>query len=245
VSANDAAFAGCERSEGVSGPWSLATSVRRPINKWASGVALYFKQNNEYDETLLCEACCEYITNVKSRNDDGSIVWQCFVYKILRDHLQRMQFWLILPRNLREWWWINYARGLPKLDDISLEYPEAIVRDGSVMIEELRNMKTNLGNIGWAEFMATWERHQIVPLVCCPWGCSEYFVSVNSVAFNGFIDWYLEGSVECYSPEKECHCCKGFRKNAVSSPVHILNNHDSTWQCLLTLNFVDGKEIRV
>jgi hypothetical protein len=97
----------------------------------------------------LCEACCEYITNVKSRNDDGSIVWQCFVYKILRDHSQRMRFWLILPRNLREWW-INYARGLPGLDGISLEYPEAVVRDGSVMIEELRNMKTNLGNIGWA-----------------------------------------------------------------------------------------------
>jgi ribosomal protein L36 len=64
--------------------------------KWASGIALYFRQNSTYDIALLCEACREYITDVQSRNADGSVVWQCFIYKTLRDNLQRMRLWTIL-----------------------------------------------------------------------------------------------------------------------------------------------------
>jgi hypothetical protein len=68
---------------------------------------------------------------------------------------------------------------------------------------------------------------------------------VNTVAFDVFVDWYLQGSADLYSPESECHCCIGFRQNVVSNPVHILNNPDHTWRCLITLCFVARKGMRV
>jgi hypothetical protein len=68
---------------------------------------------------------------------------------------------------------------------------------------------------------------------------------VNTVAFDVFVDWYLKGSVEFYSPESERCCCTGFQENVVLNPVCILNNHDHSWRCLIMLSFVDGKGIRV
>jgi hypothetical protein len=47
--------------------------------------------------TYRC-GCLEYVIAAKSRNDDDAIVWQCFVYKILRDHHSKwMQLWMIVP----------------------------------------------------------------------------------------------------------------------------------------------------
>lgn len=212
--------------------------------KWASGVALYFKQNDQCDTTVLCDACRQYITNPKSKNGDGSLVWQCYLYKKLTYHPERRRLWIIMPRKLREWW-INYVRSLPETNNISLEYPEPATRDGTPMIEKTRNIRANLGNTTWVDFVADWENHQSLPRVRCPWGCSEFYGNVNTIAFDVFIDWYLKGSTEFYSSESERRCSIGFRKNVLSSPVHILNNPNPAWRCLITLQFIDGKEIRV
>jgi hypothetical protein len=137
------------------------------------------------------------------------------------------------------------VKGLPGMNDISLDYPTIVVRDGTAIIEKLSEMKGNLKSVGWADFVGIWEEHQAVPLVRCPWGCSEYYGNVNTVAFDVFINWYLKGSVDLYSSESERRCCIGFRENVISRPVHILNNPDLSWQCLITLTFVDGKGFRV
>jgi hypothetical protein len=135
--------------------------------KWAKGVALYFKDNDTYNSAVLCEGCHEYLTNEKSRNNDGSLVWQCFVYRKLTDCQEWIQLWTMFPLNFREWW-INYARDVLHMNNTSLEYPEALTRDGTVMMEELRKMTANLGNVGCGDFQATWEKRQALPTVRCP-----------------------------------------------------------------------------
>ena len=212
--------------------------------KWAKGVALYFKDNDTYNSAVLCEGCHEYLTNEKSRNNDGSLVWQCFVYRKLTDCQEWIQLWTMFPFNFRKWW-INYARDVLHMNNISLEYPEALTRDGTVVMEELRKMTANLGNVGWGDFQTTWEKHQALPIVRCPWGCSEYYRSTNTVAFDVFIAWYLGGSTELYSSESERRCSTGFRKDIISNPVHILNNPDPSWRCLVTFKLMDTKEMRV
>jgi hypothetical protein len=94
--------------------------------KWASGVCLLFHDKDTVDEAPLCDGCLQYAIDAKSRNNDGSIVWQCFVYKVLKDHIKRMQLWMIMPQQLREWW-IEYARNLPGMNDVSVDYPEVMV----------------------------------------------------------------------------------------------------------------------
>jgi hypothetical protein len=50
--------------------------------------------------------------------------------------------------------WIEYAssRGLPYMNDILIDHPEAMVRDGTAALEELNHSVTNnLREIGWAE----------------------------------------------------------------------------------------------
>ena len=215
--------------------------------KWAKGVDLYFNENDQYESANLCKGCHEYLTNVKSKNNNGSLVWQCFLYRkftSLRNDQERIKLWTIFPRKFREWW-INFARSVLHLINISLEYPEALTRDGTVMIEELRTMTSNLQNVGWTYFQDTWEKHQALPVVRCPWGCSEYYNSINTVAFDVFIGWYLGGSTEFYSSENERRCSTGFRKNVVSSCVHILNNPDSNWRCQVTFCLMDTEEMRV
>jgi hypothetical protein len=132
--------------------------------KWASGVRLILHSDETADEVTLCNGCLEYVTATKSRNDDGSIVWQCFECKILRDHFKRMQLWMIMPRPLREWW-IEYGRGSPNMNDILIDRPEPFMRDGTAILEELKKMTSNLGEVGWRDFQNIWEKHQSVPLV--------------------------------------------------------------------------------
>jgi hypothetical protein len=55
----------------------------------------------------------------------------------------------------------------------------------------------------------------------------------------------LGGSAEFYSSESERRCSNGFRKNDLSSPVHILNNPDPAWRCLITVRLMDSEEMRV
>jgi hypothetical protein len=47
-----------------------------------------------------------------------------------------MQFWTILPGKFREWWMHCYARGLPDMNNILLDYPVVVVRDSTAIIEE-------------------------------------------------------------------------------------------------------------
>lgn len=119
--------------------------------KWASGVRFYLKEGG-YDKALLCDGCFEYVTAIKSKNGDGNIVWQCFIYKILRDYSQPMELWMILPGELREWW-IYYARSLSSMDhDISVECVEPLVRDGTAILQELNITTANLEDVGWKDF---------------------------------------------------------------------------------------------
>jgi hypothetical protein len=74
------------------------------MQKWDSGVCLFLYDKETADEAPLYDGFLEYVSAAKSRNDEGGILWQCFVYKILRDHSKRMQLWMIMPRQLREWW---------------------------------------------------------------------------------------------------------------------------------------------
>jgi hypothetical protein len=71
-----------------------------------------------------------------------------------------MQLWMIMPLQLQEWW-IEYAsRGLPNMNDISIDHPEAMVQDGTAALEELNHsVISNLRGIGWAELQNIWEKH--------------------------------------------------------------------------------------
>jgi hypothetical protein len=113
--------------------------------KWGKGVALHFRQNDQHDNAVLCGGYQEHLTNVKSKNNDGNLMWQCFTCKKLTDLPQPIQLWIMLPREFPEWW-INYARDVLKMRNMSLRHPEAVTRDGTVMIQELKNMTTNLLN---------------------------------------------------------------------------------------------------
>jgi hypothetical protein len=194
------------------------------------------------DEAPLCDGCLQYAIDAKSRNNDGSIVWQCFVYEVLQDHIKRMQLWMIMPQQLREWW-IEYAKNLPGMNDVSVDYPEVMVRDGTSALEELNHMTSNLKEVSWVDFQNVWEKYQSVPLVRCPWGCSEYYNSINSIAFDTLVGWHLGGNVPFYSSESERRCSIGFRKDVLCKSSYILNN--PAWSCSVTLAFVTEKGIRV
>jgi hypothetical protein len=65
-------------------------------------VDLFLHHEETADEALLWEGCLENGTAAKTKYDNGSIAWQCFVYKILRDHSKQMQLGMIMPRQLHK-----------------------------------------------------------------------------------------------------------------------------------------------
>jgi hypothetical protein len=203
-----------------------------------------FKENDQHDDAILYEGCGEHLTHDKSKNNDGSLMWQCFVHQKFTDLPEPLKLWTMLPRKFRKWWLIC-AREVLNIVNVSLEHPEAATRDGAVMIEELKNVTKNLENTSWANVQVTREKHQALPLVRCPWGCSECCGSINTVALDVFIDWHLGGPTQSHSSDSEQWCSAGFRKNVTSDPVHLLNNPDAAWQCLITFRLMDSKEMRV
>jgi hypothetical protein len=83
---------------------------------------------------------------------------------------------------------------------------------------EMQDLRKNLGETSFKDFGDIWEKTQTVPLVGCPWGCSEYIcLKMNHVFFGFFIQGCLEHSLMTYSKAKEKDCMRGFRCDVIRS----------------------------
>jgi hypothetical protein len=109
------------------------------------------------------------------------------------------------------------------------------IRDVTVEKNKLNAMLGNIENTPWPCFKNIWEELASIPIVRCPWGCSEFLHKTNDVAFDYFIQKVLGESIDTYSSPIENKYTNGFRLDLTKKNVYILKN--PSWVCSPCLAF--------
>ena len=120
------------------------------------------------------------------------------------------------------------------VDDLKIQDVTAVEKN------KLDTMLGNLENTPWPRFKNIWEELASIPIVRCPWGCSEFLYKTNDVAFNYFIQKILGESIDTYSSPIENKCTKGFGRDSTKKKVYILKN--PSWVCSPCLAFTVNRD---
>jgi predicted GIY-YIG superfamily endonuclease len=177
---------------------------------------------------FLCNECETMLTD-KSLSARPDLVWPAFVRKILEQH--GTHAWIMLPQKWREWW-LDFAVMRQSLD-VGVLQPPLKVAELSKEHVEFREVMGNLEETGFREFKATVEAALSVPLVRCPWGCSEFVGRTNPMPLDVFFSGYLDGIPTFTKSKNSFICSRGFRQDLFEGQVDILSN--PLWKCMPTI----------
>ena len=168
----------------------------------------------------LCTQCWSYILGpTPSAPID---YFPVMLWKFL-SHLPSDSISLVLPYRTRwsyiptEWrpWWLQSMRELDST--ISLDNPLPRFYLGTHALDRVR---TAIEELQWTELAYVLDHFLEVPLVRCPWGCSEYYHHAKELSFeafltvvsNGHFDSFYSGKtkekqrrwVDCIRPNYPC-----------------------------------------
>jgi predicted GIY-YIG superfamily endonuclease len=199
----------------------------------------FLKKDSVGSTYVVCVECYGYITSPPKKGIPVQFCWPGFVYGTMQECCDGTKVWELLPSSWRSWW-IKAARKIECLRNVSIDHPHSMVEDGTNACLTIKGILNDLQNTSWIDFKKGMEEFQSIPLVRCPWGCSEFFGCVNEkrIALDVFWQWYLDRSLVMYSAKKDTYCTEGFRKDIVSKPAFILDNPN--WKCKIHYFFPGG-----
>lgn len=131
----------------------------------------------------LCSICAQYLLHEKSKNT-MDLVWCAMIWMYLSSTASLSQHgynvWSVVPDKWRLWW-IDEARKInPVLGNITLFEPPSSVLDVTFQKKELEE---SIENCRLADLKQKVDEH-LLPLVKCPWGCTEFYHKTGSIPFD-------------------------------------------------------------
>lgn len=94
------------------------------------------------------------------------------------------------------------------------------------------------------ELKDVWSESCFIPLVRCPWGCSDYYHQTNDLPYDYFVRYILDCDVKVYSPGTLGSWTRGVRRDFLESHQATISQNPE-WRCLPLVIMVAGKGPRL
>lgn len=185
---------------------------------------------------MFCHLCFNYLTNRSEGRSENHLIWPAFFRKLMDEKWRQIEFvWKFIPHQWRRWW-IRYVQTFQSSYRITLDFPRPMIEDVTLTKKTLDHMLSNLNCTTWSQLKHNWEKYNSIPIVRCPWGCSEFLSKVNFLPFDVFVETMLDESISKYTKNAGAKGSIGYRKDLMSKRVEIL--HNPSWKCSLCI-YVD------
>lgn len=128
----------------------------------------------------VCRECDIYLTT-KGRLHDGRYVWCSYIWYLLTSVNARNKYgpksWLFLPFEWRLWWIESIQEACPdEYSDLDNDdYMHQYIKDKT---QDMKEWDEDIGSYMLSRLKSTTNKH-LVPLIKCPWGCSEFMHKVG------------------------------------------------------------------
>ena len=133
---------------------------------------------------LLCKQCGNSLTLDPSKDVEDKDVWPAMVWSWLTNRrlLQRHgpDIWKVVPAEWRRWWLRAVQECIPELCNVTEQKPTSIFLD---VTDRKNELEGGIAQLRAAEMRRVCNKH-LLPLVRCPWGCSEYFHRCGSLSLD-------------------------------------------------------------
>ena len=146
----------------------------------------------------LCIQCYEYLTlKFTCKNEVYKKIWQVIFWKILSSPTlykkHDAKLWALIPLQWRKWWLGSLQMFLPNewYTEVTINEPKNIIVDITL---DKKSLETSIKNGILSEIIENCDKH-LLPLVKCPWGCTEYFHVSGEIAIQN-IFWRYIGTDE-------------------------------------------------
>ena len=145
------------------------------------------KRTYENEETVpLCTHCEVYLTETGSEAQDMEVQFPGYIWslqsKTLRAlHREREILWRIMPRVWRLWWQVAFD-----IDDVNT--PPGVQTE-TIDVQKRRFASGTSGDI--KRLVDTFDE-LLMPLVLCPWGCTEYYHKCGDIPFDVILQQHFQ-----------------------------------------------------
>ena len=202
-------------------------------------------QRNDEKKYLLCNECRNMLSSRELRKEKQNL-WPSFVWSVLcsENHRTRRVMWKMLVQEWRSWW-KDAVEGIGYTNDI-LNEPVRIddMSDGRKKCVDVLS-PGNLGRVGWKEFKKVVEDTLILPIVRCPFGCSEYVHRCGTFPFDVFVQQFVDHDLLTYSRRSTKNDCISFRMDLLDYECLLLeggpenNSNKRLFKCMPSIEMVE------
>jgi len=131
----------------------------------------------------LCQQCKRALTNQPPKIMEED-VWPAMMWSWLTDlNLMRRfgsDLWKVVPDEWRHWWIDAIVDCVPVFHGVTLDNPLPIFSD---VTGRKRELERGIASMRASDMQRVCNDH-LLPLVRCPWGCSEYFHKCGLLSFD-------------------------------------------------------------
>jgi hypothetical protein len=157
-----------------------STSLRRKFSTLSMNdkYTLFTLLPDKCISIYLCSQCYTYFTLPTSSNDDiTKYIWPSLFWKILSSNklykLHKTNVWTLVPIQWRRWWFQSITTLLPEEWYVGKQINDM---DSSIVDVTLKkdSLEKSIANGVLGEIMYNCDTN-LLPLIKCPWGCTEFF----------------------------------------------------------------------
>ena len=131
----------------------------------------------------LCPQCKHALTDEHSKIREED-VWPALMWEWLTDQRLMRRFgsdlWKVVPDEWRRWWVDAIRECVPLFCGVTLDSPLPIFSD---VTDRKGELERGLATMRASTMQHVCNKH-LLPLVRCPWGCSEYFHKCGLLSFD-------------------------------------------------------------
>ena len=223
----------------------LKKSLRRKFATF--GFAEVSRRRGDVVRVPLCSCCAAYLLDETGmHNKTMKYGWPGFIWKLISDGKaldeHGAKLWSVIPRCWRFWWLESVRRLLPEMGFVTIEEPVPFVTD--VTWQKL-DFEAVLNRLEIAEIVPKVDEY-LLPLVKCPWGCSEFLHKTGCIGLECVLCRCLGptgitfGCAPIDAAKKLHHEVYGVRNDFLREPGYVdyyLENPE--WIVMPSICFVD------
>ena len=192
----------------------------------------------------VCRECMKYLTTSGVKND-GRYVWCSYIWYLLTSedvrNKYRAQIWIFLPFEWRLWWVQSIQETCPnEYSNLSSEeYNHQHIKDKT---QDMKEWDDDIGSYMLCRLKSTTNKF-LLPLIKCPWGCSEFMHKVGYLPMDIVFQKYLP---QCCLRLYSCPKLHGLVVSAQDDFLRGKGDHDRflfnpLWEVMPSIAYVEGK----
>ena len=149
--------------------------------------------------------------------------------------------WRIVPAEWRFWWIRDVSECIPLLRHVTVQDPAPIFFD---VTDKRDDFYHGIGSMRASQLRRVCNEH-LMPVVRCPWGCSEYYHKSGLLAFDSVVRKIFGSAVRpMFGGEKrsrrEMSAMEGLNRDYYDSRGTPCLLGNKKWRVVPSVAFVDG-----